>query len=266
MNTLDQFRLDNKKIVVTGGSGLMGTTYLEAILEFGGDPIIWDINAEQSSLVCEKLFGDTGKKVLSVCVDVGDEQSVQEATKETLYKKGQIDVLINNAAINPHVDDGDINTGALENYSLELWNQSLSVGLTGAFLCSKHVGTHMANRRHGVILNVSSDLGVIAPNQSIYQNGKKPVSYSVVKHGIIGLTKYMATYWSDKDIRVNSISPGGIFVGQEKGFVEKLTKLIPMGRMASEDEYKAAIVFLISDASSYMTGSNLIIDGGRTCW
>jgi NAD(P)-dependent dehydrogenase (short-subunit alcohol dehydrogenase family) len=162
----------------------------------------------------------------------------------------------------------------LERFPLEVWNKDLAVGLTGAFLCSKVVGTEMARRRSGVILNIASDLGVIAPDQRIYREpGKsdeeqpaKPVSYSVVKHGLIGLTRYLATYWADRGVRVNALSPGGVYNGQEEGFVKRLSQLIPMGRMADLDEYKAAVVFLVSDASSYMTGANLIIDGGRTVW
>ena len=155
-----------------------------------------------------------------------------------------------------------------------MWQKDLNVGLLGAFNCSKSIGTHMASTGGGVILNIASDLGIIAPDQRIYsleavprnEQPVKPVTYSVVKHAIIGLTKYLATYWADDNVRVNSLSPGGIYTDQPDDFVEKLSALIPMGRMASSDEYQAAVLFLVSQASSYMTGSNLVIDGGRTCW
>jgi NAD(P)-dependent dehydrogenase (short-subunit alcohol dehydrogenase family) len=171
-------------------------------------------------------------------------------------------------------DDKTLVWSRLENFSFDLWQKDITVGLTGAFLCSQAVGTHMAQSGGGVILNVASDLGIIAPDQRIYRKDGlheevqpvKPVSYSVIKHGIVGLTKYLATYWADKNVRVNSISPGGVYTNQPDDFVEKLVKLIPMKRMANPDEYKAAVLFLVSDASSYMTGANLVVDGGRTCW
>ena len=158
--------------------------------------------------------------------------------------------------------------------SQDYWDGDVAVGLTGAFLCAQVFGYHLATHGGGVILNVASDLAVIAPDQRIYrQHGLppegqavKPVTYSVVKAGLVGLTKYLATYWAEQSVRVNAVSPGGVFNGQGEDFVEKLTNLIPMGRMASKDEYKATIVYLLSDASSYVTGINLVADGGRTCW
>ena len=159
----------------------------------------------------------------------------------------------------------------LENFSINIWNKEIQVGLTGAFLCSKIIGSYMKkNKKCGVILNISSDLSLISPDQRIYKSKKntnvKPVTYSVIKSGLIGLTRYLATYWLKENIRCNALSPGGIEENQSKEFKNKIKKLIPMGRMAKRDEYHSAVQFLCSDASSYMNGQNIVIDGGRTIW
>ena len=191
-----------------------------------------------------------------------------------LSEYGHIDILINNAAVDPKVEQkSGKNLSRLENFSIDQWELELAVGLTGAMLCSKIFGYEMAKKGKGVILNISSDLGIIAPDQRIYkkegfpenEQPVKPVTYSVIKHGLIGLTKYLATYWPGK-VRCNAICPGGIYTDQPEEFIKKLSDFIPINRMAQENEYKAAVVFLVSDASSYMTGSNLVVDGGRSCW
>ena len=155
-----------------------------------------------------------------------------------------------------------------------MWIDDIAVGLTGAFVCAQIFGEVMARQGDGNILNISSDLGIIAPDQRIYRKEElsaeeqpvKPVTYSVIKHGLVGLTKYLATYYAEKGIRANTLCPAGVFNGQNEEFLDKLTNLIPMGRMANINEYKSTILYLISDASSYMTGSTVIVDGGRTCW
>ncbi|HEY3667467.1 MAG TPA: SDR family oxidoreductase, partial [Polyangiaceae bacterium] len=200
--------------------------------------------------------------------------SCQAALEAVLKRYGRIDGLINNAAHNPKVEGKGLAATRFENFSLEDWSRDLAVGLTGAFLVSQVFGAHMAAHGGGVIVNIASDLGVIAPDQRIYrrpglpesEQPVKPVTYSVVKGGLVMFTKYLATYWAEQNVRVNALVPGGVYAGQPDDFVERLTNLIPMGRMAKQDEYRAALVFLCSDASSYMTGSNLIVDGGRTCW
>ncbi len=225
-------------------------------------------------LRAEQLTAAHGPECLGLAADITSEASLLEARDAIIAKFGRIDILINNAANNPKVEDQKPGQpwSRLENFPLETWNADIAVGLTGAFLCSRIFGQEMVKRNAGVILNVASDLGVIAPDQRLYrkeglpedQQPVKPVTYSVVKTALIGLTRYLSTYWTAHNIRVNAISPGGVFAGQPDEFTAKLHQLIPMGRMAHKDEYQGAILFLCSDASSYMTGQNLIVDGGRS--
>ena len=270
-----KFDLSEKVAVITGGAGLFGTAHAEAIAEFGGIPILVDIDEKNTQKKAKKIAETFSGQCFGYAADITNKSQLENLCHELVKKLGRVDILINNAANNPKQEsESKKDWSRLENLELNYWNDDITVGLTGAFLCSQVFGTHMAKNRSGVILNIASDLGVIAPDQRIYrqtdlpddQQPTKPVTYSVVKHGLIGLTKYLATYWADKGIRSNSISPGGIFNNQPDEFVNKLTNLIPQGRMANRDEYKSAVVFLVSDASSYMTGSNLIMDGGRTSW
>jgi len=275
MSISSQFRLDNRVAIITGGAGLLGRQHATALTEAGARVVLWDINAQPLDEACHQVTAAYGTEAMGQQVDITDPEAVEDALDVVLRRFGRIDILINNAACDPKVEPGgDLAWARLENLPLDLWQRDLAVGLTGAMLCSRAVGTRMAVAGGGVILNVASDLGLIAPDQRIYRQAGleegcqpvKPVTYSVVKHGLIGLTKYLATYWADKNVRVNAISPGGVYTNQPEEFLGKLTALIPMGRMARTDEYKAAVLFLVSDASSYMTGANLVIDGGRTCW
>jgi len=187
-----------------------------------------------------------------------------------------VDILVNNAAIDPKVKNGDtVSSSRFENFPLEQWDMQLAVGLTGAFLCSQVFGTAMAQSgKGGVILNIASDLSVFSPDQRLYrkegvnedQQPVKPVTYSVIKTGLVGLTRYLATYWPEQGVRANALSPGGVFNGQGDEFVQRLSALIPLGRMARRDEYRSAVQFLCSDASSYMNGQNIVMDGGRSVW
>ncbi len=273
--TLKKFNIRGKVAIITGGAGLLGVQHAEAIAEAGGIPILWDINGEAATAKAVEIEKKFSACCQGVKVDITDPDKVRKALAEIVTKHQQVDILINNAANDPKIGPNiSAASSRLENLSMEMWQQDIGVGLTGAFLCSQIIGTYMADHGGGVILNIASDLGIIAPDQRIYRKATlqrneqpvKPVTYSVIKHGILGLTKYLATYWADKNVRVNALSPGGIYTNQPEEFVENLTNLIPMGRMAQHDEYKAAILFLVSDASSYMTGSNMVIDGGRTCW
>ncbi len=269
------FDLTNRVAIITGGAGLLGTKHAEAIASAGGIPILVDLDIRKAETRAQELVENFNVPACSFQVDVSDSLQVQKLLREVLTRYSCVDILINNAANNPKMGiESNITWSRLENFPLEQWEVDLAVGLTGAFLCCQVIGSEMARCRRGVILNVASDLAVIAPDQRIYrklglpdkQQPVKPVSYSVVKTGLIGLTRYLATYWADCGVRVNAISPGGVYDNQPGEFVKKLTDLIPLGRMANRDEYQGAILFLCSDASAYMTGQNLIMDGGRSCW
>ncbi len=269
------FDLSGRVAVITGGAGLLGYYHAAILASAGAHAVLLDLHAANPASRAAQLTAESGVKCLGIDVDITAEGSLGKARDLIIATFGRIDILINNAANNPKIEDTRGQTWSrLENFPLELWDADIRVGLTGAFLCSRIFGTEMVKRGGGVIVNVASDLGLIAPDQRLYrldglpneQQPVKPVTYSVVKTGLIGLTRYLATYWNDAHIRVNAISPGGVFNGQPEVFLNRLQQLIPMGRMARRDEYQGAILFLCSDASSYMTGSNLVVDGGRTCW
>ena len=267
------FCLEGRVAIITGGLGLMGRRHSEAIVGAGGIPVLIDIPGPTLSEVDQEHI--LGPKGCLLRADITQESEVVGILEKVLSRYGRVDILINNAANNPKVEAGSgTEWSRLETFPLAQWDQDLAVGLTGAFLCSRVIGGEMARRKRGAIVNIASDLALIGPDQRIYrteglpedQQPVKPLSYSVVKAGLLGLTRYLATYWAGQGVRVNAISPGGIFTDQPEEFVHRLANLIPMGRMAHPDEYMGAILFLCSDASSYMTGANLVVDGGRTCW
>lgn len=273
---LSKFDLTNKWVVVTGAAGLLGKQHAIALLEINADLVLLDKDKNGAMQVTEELnqLGFSGK-ILNYEIDITNESEVLAVYNDLLAKEILISVLINNAAINPKYEvlAGSANRSRVEDFDLLDWDLQLDVGLKGAFICSKIFGSNMAKQGNGVILNIASDLSIIAPDQRIYKTGKtnefenvKPITYSVIKSGLVGMTKYLATYWNESNVRVNALSPGGVFENQDPIFIEKLNTLIPLGRMALPDEYKSAIQFLCSDASSYMTGHNLIIDGGRSVW
>jgi len=271
----NNFYLTGKTALITGAGGLLGAQHALALLESGATVILSDLD-ERTCVDFKKIYSSNFKKdqIKSIKLDVTSPDNISQVYEKLLNDDISVDILINNAAIDPKVsgDQGIIETSRLENFSLEQWNNQLSVGLTGAFLCSKVFGVAMAKKGKGVILNIASDLSVIAPDQRLYKKkdvpdnlqAVKPVTYSVIKTGLIGLTRYLATYWADSGVRCNALSPGGVFNGQDEHFVHKISSLIPMNRMAKVDEYREAVQFLCSDASSYMNGQNIIIDGGRT--
>ena len=255
--------------LVTGSAGLLGQNHCEALAEIGYNLILTDNNKvalkrQHYSLI--KKFKNV--KILSFNMDVSSEKSVKKVGKIIDKKKIKLKVLINNAALDSKVSGGKISKkNFFENFDLKQWNNEIKVGLTGAFICAKIFSKNFIKfKTPAIIVNIASDLSVIAPDQRLYINSSKPVSYSVIKSGIVGLTKYLSTYFAKNKIRCNSLSPGGIDNKQSKNFKKKISKLIPLNRMAKKNEYKEAIKFLCSDKNNYMTGHNLIIDGGRSVW
>ncbi len=274
--TFCKFDLTGKTALITGAAGLLGQQHAAALLKSGATVVLTDISHEALEAARATLSCDsTASRILTWVMDVSRAKSITTVAEELGGRR--IDILVNNAAIDPKVsgDVGIQETSRLENFPLVQWELQLAVGLTGAFLCSQVFGSAMARDGNGgVILNIASDLSVFSPDQRLYRKEElpadlqpvKPVTYSVIKAGLIGLTRYLATYWAEQGVRANALSPGGVFNGQGDEFVTRLTSLIPLGRMANADEYQSAVQFLCSDASAYLNGQNIIMDGGRSVW
>jgi NAD(P)-dependent dehydrogenase (short-subunit alcohol dehydrogenase family) len=257
--------------LITGSAGLLGEFHAVALLEIGHDLVITDLNLKQLKKLEIKLRKKFVKrKIISLKMDVTSEKSIEIVKNKIQSQGGIVNNLINNAAIDAKIK-GSKNR-LFENFNIDEWKQEINVGLTGAMLCSKIFGGEMVKKKvSGIITNIASDLSVIAPNQNLYKiknqpKFTKPVTYSVIKHGIVGLTKYLASYWGEKKIRVNSLSPGPVLNDQSKMLQKNLKREIPLRRLAKKNEYIGAIQFLSSKNSDYMTGQNIIIDGGRSIW
>ena len=275
-NFLDKFSLEGKTALVTGAAGLLGKQHAIALLEAGASVVMTDINEDELAAAKQELAKTfDANKILTFNLNVANKASVDSAAEQLQVISKMPDILVNNAAIDPKVKSqpGIQESSRLEHFPIEQWQLQLDVGLTGAFLCAQVFGQAMASSGNGgVILNISSDLSVFSPDQRLYRvegvaedvQPVKPVTYPVIKTALIGLTRYLATYWADKGVRSNALSPGGVENGQNDEFVNKLSALIPMGRMADKDEYRSAIQFLCSDASAYMNGQNIVMDGGRS--
>ena len=273
----DLFDLSGRVAIITGGAGLLGLQHAAAIAEAGGHVVVADLSEAEAKRSAADVTRAYGVEALGVRADITQKADVEAMVAAATDRFGRIDILINNAALT--VKGGSERAAEyfapFEEYPLDLWEEALRVNLTGAFLCCQAVGKVMVAQRSGVVLNIASDVGNISPDHRIYEGVKNPhtgtpfntpIGYATTKAGIINFTRYLATYWAPKGIRVNTLSPGGVNTGHDPVFVENVSARIPLGRMAQRDEYKGAVLFLVSDASSYMTGANLIVDGGRTAW
>ena len=279
------FDLTGRTALVTGGAGLLGAQFCQTLAQAGARVVVADLNAAAASSIANHITLQ-GRQAISYEGDVTSPASVQELVAATLQTYGSLDILVNSAVLDPkfdpqHIKDGRRTTddgrptpdgsGAFESYPLEAWNQALQVNLTGVFLTCQAAVTPMLEQGSGVIINLSSIYGLTAPDQRMYQRpGQpaqyKPIYYTVTKSAILGMTQYLAAYYAGKNIRVNAITPGGVYNGHDEAFVQAYSARAIMGRMAEKDEMNGALLFLASDASAYMTGANLVVDGGWTVW
>jgi NAD(P)-dependent dehydrogenase (short-subunit alcohol dehydrogenase family) len=270
MNSLELFSLKNKVAIVTGGLGLIGKNHCIALAEAGANVVVCDLDEAK----CKEFASTLPTKSFGVGVDITNKSSVENLRDKTLNEFARIDILVNNAAINDMFENPQAaaEQSMFENYPLEMWQKSLDVNVTGAFLCSQVIGTEMAKAGKGSIINVASTYGLVGPDQSIYkkpdgsQSFYKSPAYPATKGAIVNFTRFLATYWGNKGVRVNTLTPGGVENNQEEYFINNYAAKTPLVRMALPTDYKGAIVFLASDASSYMTGANLVVDGGWTAW
>ncbi len=276
---MQKFDLTGRVAIVTGGPGLLGKEFCRTLAEAGASVVVADINADGVNSTVTTLI-KAGYHCLGVATDVTQPESVHNLVDETLATFSRLDILVNSAAIDPKFDpDALVDmekrgalSGAFEDYPLDSWRAALDVNLTGMFLCCQAaVKPMLAQGRKGSIINICSTYGLVAPDQRIYlrngeQSSYKPVYYSVTKAGVQGLTRYLSAYYAGTDIRVNALSPGGIYNNHDDEFLKAYSARTVMGRMARKDEMNGALLFLASDASSYMTGSNLVVDGGWTAW
>lgn len=271
------FDLQGKVAVVTGGAGLLGTEFCRTLAQAGAQVVVADLDLASGETLAASLTQD-GLVALPVPVDVSQPESVHRMVAATLQAFGRFDILVNSAALDPKFDPGHLPAGggpsaggAFEDFPLDAWNQALAVNLTGVFLCCQAAIRPMLAQGGGVIVNIASIYGLVGPDQRIYQRpGQdpqyKPVYYTVTKAGLIGLTRYLAAYYAGKNIRVNALTPGGVYNGHDETFVQAYSSRAVLGRMARKDELNGALLFLVSEASSYMTGANLVVDGGWTAW
>jgi NAD(P)-dependent dehydrogenase (short-subunit alcohol dehydrogenase family) len=264
---LKLFDLSKKVAIVTGASGQLGGEYVLALLDAGASVAAFDIWLENPK---SKIKNISSEKFCAVEIDITQKNSIKEGLEKVCSKFGNPNILINNAAIDTPPDATDYDTGPFETYPESSWQEMIDVNLKGMFLCCQVIGEQMAEKEGGSIINISSVYGMLSPDQRIYEYKDKPffkpVAYSITKAGVPNLSRYLATYWAMKGVRVNTLTLSGVFNNQDEAFLENYTRKVPLGRMARENEFNGTIIFLASDASSYMTGANVIVDGGYSCW
>ena len=275
MKIQDKFDLKDRVAVVTGGVGLLGAEFCKTLAEAGASVAVVDLNGDAAKKVADALTKD-GYRAKAIQANITKPDSVKAMAASVLSDFGRLDVLVNSAALDPKFDPDaaakGIAPGAFEDYPLEQWNAAMNVNLTGMFLVTQAcVKPMIAQGKKGSIINICSTYGLNGPDQRIYiKDGKrvafKPVYYTVTKAGVMGFTKYLAAYYAESEIRVNALTPGGVFNNHEDYFVKNYSAKTILGRMAKKDEMNGALLFLASDASSYMTGNNVIVDGGWTAW
>ncbi|MCH8339536.1 MAG: SDR family oxidoreductase [Chloroflexi bacterium] len=272
-SALDKFDIADRVAIVTGGAGLLGRSHALTLASAGAAVVIADVRKQAAQDAADDVRAATGRGCLPLTVDVSDAESVRTMVYLVLERYGRIDILVNNAALDPKFDREHAggHSTSFEEFSLEAWQQAMDVNVTGMFLCAQAVAPTMVEAGQGVIVNVSSTYGIVGPDQRLYQReGQplqiKPVTYSVAKAAALGLTRYLATYFAGKGIRVNALTPGGVFADHDDEFVRRYSAKTVLGRMAEKEEISSALLFLVSDASSYMTGANLVVDGGWTAW
>lgn len=258
------FDLKGKIALVTGGAGLLGSEHAIALASHGAKVYLADINEEKCR---EKAKNIQYEDVFTLKLDVTSKENWQEVVSTIVEKEGSLDVLVNNAGYTNSTKTSAFDK-TFENFSLDDWNAIMNVNLTGTFLGCQTVGNQMIKQGKGSIINIASLYGVVSPNHKMYPGTGivQPVAYTVSKHGVVALTKYVATWLAEKGVRVNSLTPGGIFDGHDGLFLERFKNLNPIGRMSDKNELRGGIVFLASDASSHVIGHNLVIDGGWTAW
>ena len=270
MNLGERFSLAGKVAVVTGAGGLLGRYHCLALAEAGATVVATDVDANG----CEAVARESGRSSMAFAADVSEPESVRVLTEAVLERCGRIDVLVNNAAINDKFESpaAALESSRFENYPLDLWQRSLNVNVTGPFLCCQAIGAEMARAGRGSIINLASTYASVAPDQSLYRDAegrqrfyKSPV-YPTTKAAVLALTRFLAAYWGPSGVRVNALSPGGVENAQDDFFIHEYARRTPLGRMAAPNDFMGALTFLASDASSYVNGANLVVDGGFTIW